>query len=116
VRFGKEAHLRSRRDFLAVQEGGRKLHSGDYLVLARGNELGHARLGITVSSRVGNAVVRNRVKRWVREAFRAAAVELPSMDIVVIARSSAPRSGLAAAVRAVAAACVRPPAGAPRRG
>jgi ribonuclease P protein component len=104
VRFGKEAHLRSRREFLAVQERGRKLHAGAYLVLALPNGLGRARLGITVSSRVGNAVVRNRVKRWVREAFRAVATELPSMDVVVIARSSAPRAGLPAAVRAIAAA------------
>jgi ribonuclease P protein component len=105
VRFGKEAHLRSRREFLAVQERGRKLHSGAYLVLALANERGHARLGITVSSKIGNAVVRNRVKRWVREAFRATAAELPSMDVVVIARSSAPRSGLAGAARALASAC-----------
>jgi ribonuclease P protein component len=104
VRFGKGARLRLRREFLAVQGRGRKLHAGAYLVLALPNGLGRPRLGVTVSTRVGDAVVRNRVKRWVREAFRAAALELPSMDVVVIARSGAPAAGLAGAVRALAAA------------
>ncbi len=73
------------------------------MVIALDSEIGHARLGVTVSTRVGNAVVRNRVKRWVREAWRARSAELPSMDVVVIARSSAPQAGLAGARRAVAA-------------
>ncbi len=102
MRLGKGARLRQRREFLAVQERGRKLHTGDYVVVAIRNECGEPRLGITVSSRVGNAVIRNRVKRWVREAFRAQASEMPSMDVVVIARSSAPRAGLAGAARALA--------------
>jgi ribonuclease P protein component len=102
VRLAKGARLRVRREFLAVQERGRKLHAGDYVVVATPNAAGGPRLGVTVSSRVGNAVIRNRVKRWVREAFRARASEMPSMDVVVIARSSAPRAGLAGAVRALA--------------
>lgn len=48
------------------------------------------RLGITVSRRVGNAVVRNRVKRHVREWFRRARPGLqPDLDVVVIARREA---------------------------
>jgi ribonuclease P protein component len=104
VRLGKRARLRLRREFLVVQDRGRKVHAGAYVVLAIGNELGWPRLGVTVSTRVGNAVIRNRVKRWVREAFRSLAQELPPMDIVVIARSSAPREGLSGALRALAAA------------
>jgi ribonuclease P protein component len=47
-------------------------------------------LGITVSSKVGNAVVRNRIKRQVREIFRRRrAVLRPGTDILVIARKSA---------------------------
>lgn len=86
-----------------MQERGRKLHAGAYVVIALDNELGRPRLGVTVSTRVGNAAVRNRVKRWVREAWRARSAELPSMDVVIIARSSAPGDGLAGARRAVAA-------------
>lgn len=48
------------------------------------------RLGLTVSRRVGNAVVRNRLKRRVREWFRRARAELePGLDLVVIARRGA---------------------------
>ena len=107
MRLPKSARLTLRGEFLAVQERGRKQHAGAYVVLALPNTLGFARLGVTVSSRVGNAVVRNRVKRWVREAFRAAAAALPAVDLVVIARSAAPEAGLEAATRAVRAA-VRP--------
>jgi ribonuclease P protein component len=104
VRLGKAARLTLRSEFLAVQERGRKLHAGAYVVLALPNELGHPRLGVTVSSRVGRAVVRNRLKRWVREAFRATAAGLPGVDLVVIGRSSAREAGLGGAVRALSAA------------
>jgi ribonuclease P protein component len=109
VRLGKAARLTLRREFLAVQERGRKVHAGAYVVLALPNALGRPRLGVTVSSRVGNAVVRNRVKRWVREAFRAAGADLPSADLVVIARAAAPAAGLDGARGALAAACAERP-------
>jgi ribonuclease P protein component len=51
------------------------------------NELGYARVGITVSGRVGKAVVRNRLRRRLREALRARLDRLPrDIDIVVTAR------------------------------
>jgi len=104
VRLGKAARLTMRSEFLAVQERGRKVHAGAYIVLALPNDLGRPRLGVTVSSRIGVAVVRNRLKRWVREAFRAAAAGLPAVDLVVIGRSSAREAGLGGALRALAAA------------
>ena len=96
-----------------MKERGTRLHAGDYLILALPNECGRARIGLTVSSKVGGAVVRNRVKRWLREAFRNIARELPAVDLVVIARSSAPRAGAAAATSALASAR-RALAGGPR--
>ena len=104
MKLPKAARLRRRREYLAVQERGTRLYAGEVLVLTRGAGAGRARIGITVSSKVANAVGRNRVKRWVREAFRLLQPELPPVDLVVIARSGAPAMGLAGAVRALSAA------------
>jgi ribonuclease P protein component len=50
-----------------------------------------ARLGVTVSSRIGDSVRRNHVKRRVRECFRLRRRELaPGHDVVVIAKTGAP--------------------------
>jgi len=54
-----------------------------------------ARVGITVSSKVGGAVVRNRVKRKLREAIRHEIAGFPAVDLVLVARPSAVRSQVA---------------------
>ena len=70
---------------------GRRHASGAFVVLVRpvqGDDRG--RLGITASRKVGNAVVRNRVKRRIREWFRRTGrSELAGWDVIVIARASA---------------------------
>lgn len=104
MRLGKASRLRLRREFLAVQERGRRLANGEYAVLALPHVGPLPRLGVTVSSKVANAVNRNRVKRWVRQAFREVAAELPPFDVVVVARRGAPAGGLGAARRALAQA------------
>jgi ribonuclease P protein component len=104
VKLPKAARLRRRREYLAVQERGARLYAGEVLVLVKGTGAERARIGITVSSKVANAVERNRVKRWVREAFRQLQDELPPVDLVVIARQGALAMGLAGARRALAAA------------
>jgi ribonuclease P protein component len=85
--FKRHQRLRLRRDFQQVF-GQRCAVSNRYVVLyvAR-NELAWARLGIQVSRRVGGAVMRNRVRRLLREAFRLKRHELPDgIDIVCVAR------------------------------
>jgi ribonuclease P protein component len=104
VRLGQASRLRRRRQFLAVQQRGRRLHAGPLVVLALQSGASRARLGVTVSSKIGNAVTRNRIKRWVREAFRAVAAGLPAVDLVVVARPGADRAGLAGARAALEAA------------
>ena len=64
---------------------------GDALLLMYGaaNELGHPRLGLAVSRRVGGAVARNRWKRVLREAFRLTQQQLPSLDLICLPRGPA---------------------------
>ncbi|MGC3999749.1 MAG: ribonuclease P protein component [Anaeromyxobacter sp.] len=104
MKLEKAARLRRRRQFLEVQQRGRRLYSGEVLVLALDSGAPGPRIGITVSSRVGNAVERNRVKRWVREAWREIRADLPAIDIVLIARPPAVSMGLPGARRALACA------------
>lgn len=92
-RFPKAHRLRKRRDYVAVQRGGRAVH-GSYVIVASArasDPTAPGRVGFTVSKKVGNAVVRNRVKRWLREYARAhrAALVPDGHDVVVIAKPSA---------------------------
>jgi ribonuclease P protein component len=71
-----------------------------------------ARIGITVSRRVGGAVVRNRVKRLLKEAFRRHKRELPAdLELVVIARPCAAKVQLAQAERELLDVARRLPSG-----
>jgi ribonuclease P protein component len=58
--------------------------------LDRRDDDGPARLGITVTRKVGTAVRRNRIKRLVREWFRLRRAMLGALDVVVIAKREAP--------------------------
>jgi ribonuclease P protein component len=69
-RFGPEVRLRARREYVAVQQTGRRVATRLLTVLALPNTLGRDRLGIVASRKLGNAVVRNRAKRRLRELFR----------------------------------------------
>lgn len=84
----RDERVRKRADFLRAQSRGRRLQ-GDYflwIVYARGDGK-PARIGVTVSRKVGNSVVRHRVKRWVREVFRRNKSAFPpSCDVIAIAR------------------------------
>ena len=66
-------------------------HANGYLVLyARKNRTATNRVGITVSKKLGHAVVRNRTRRRLREVYRLNEdLFLPGWDIVVVARTKA---------------------------
>ncbi len=86
-RLRKPERLRERSDFLRVQGSGQKVVTPHFLWFASPSLVGALRFGVTVSKRVGTAVVRNRVKRLLREAFRLHKPLFPgALDIVAIAR------------------------------
>ena len=79
--------LKSNRDFKTIYGNG-KSFANKYLVLE--NHLNKNRLGISVSKKVGNSVVRHHVTRLVRESYRLHEEMFNSgLDIVVIARTNA---------------------------
>ncbi|WP_167957618.1 ribonuclease P protein component [Anaerosporobacter faecicola] len=82
--------LKSNRDFQNVYKNG-KSFANKYLVMyVLKNEKNTLRLGISVSKKVGNSVVRHRVTRLIRESFRLNDYKFNSgLDIVVIARAGA---------------------------
>jgi ribonuclease P protein component len=89
-RFRPCHRLRSAADFERVYRSGKRAGDGLFAVYALSNELGFARLGMSVSTRtVGNAVRRNRVRRIIREVFRERQRELPGVDFVVTSRPGA---------------------------
>ena len=83
--FPKSLRLRSTGQFQGVFVARHSVADHTLIVFAAPNELSHCRLGLSVSKKIGNAVVRNRWKRLIREAFRKSKSELPSgFDFVVL--------------------------------
>jgi ribonuclease P protein component len=84
----REQRLRSPADFQRVRQTARRGWPHPLLVLyVAPNELDGPRVGITVSGRVGKAVVRNKVRRRLREALRARFAQLPAgKDFLITAR------------------------------
>ena len=78
--------LKKRKEFLRVQGGGQRFRRRHFVMLVLANGSEDARVGFTVSRRVGNAVVRNRVRRRLREALRHNSEYLcAGFDYVIIA-------------------------------
>ena len=82
-RFPRALRLRTQAEFDRVYQ--RRAFAADGVLIVNGcwNDVGHPRLGLSVSRKVGNAVMRNRWKRRIREAFRLAQHQLPALDLVV---------------------------------
>jgi len=92
--------VRLRVDYLAIQNRGRRVGGTNLLVFALA---GSGRMGITVSRKVGGSVVRNRVKRWIRECYRRRRTDFPGqIDFVVVARPAAAEAGHAGICRELA--------------
>lgn len=88
--FPKHFRLLRRTEFRRVYEAGQRRSASLCTVFLLSNGLDRSRLGITVPAKVGNAVIRNRIKRRFREIFRLNRPAIaPGWDIVVNPRTQA---------------------------
>ena len=88
--------IKKRSDFVSATTHGKRLATGTFILQMRKRPEDHPatpapRFGYTVTKKMGNAVIRNRIKRRLREAVRKAAVNhaLPHHDYVLVSRHKA---------------------------
>ena len=74
-------------EFRRIYRKGKSAVSPQLVIYCQRNRRGHSRLGVFVSTKLGCAVVRNRVRRRIREIYRLnKAKMLPGYDLIVVAR------------------------------
>ncbi|PHK50145.1 ribonuclease P protein component [Staphylococcus edaphicus] len=86
----KAYRIKKNSDFQFIYKKGKSVANRQFVIYTQPNkELDHFRLGISVSKKLGNAVVRNRIKRAIRENFKVHKDDILPMDLIVIARQPA---------------------------
>jgi ribonuclease P protein component len=87
--FPREARLVRRGDFDAVYRAGKRRSSSNFTVFFRANQLPVSRFGFSIKKALGGAVVRNRMRRRMREIVRCHRMEIPAgWDIVIHPKSA----------------------------
>jgi len=82
--------LKKNDDFRKCYNTGKSYVNRDLVLYVCGNDMGKNRIGISVSKKVGNSVVRHRITRLIRESYRLHEQMFNSgLDMVVVARSRA---------------------------
>jgi ribonuclease P protein component len=88
--FSKNERLLNPRDYVKLNRVGQREETAHFKIIFAENGLGISRLGITVGRKTGNSVVRNKVKRLIRECFRLHKAHFPQgYDILVAAKQGA---------------------------
>jgi ribonuclease P protein component len=94
--FPREARLVRRGEFDAVYRAGRRRSSSHFTVFLRANEMPESRFGVSIKKALGGAVVRNRIRRRLREIVRCHRSEIPAgWDIVIHPKSAVDKAPFA---------------------
>ena len=93
-RLTSAERLRRRTDYLRCYRTGRRRQGSLAIIYFAPNQLGHPRIGITASHKVGKAVARHRLKRRIKEIYRRwqDRSQLPALDLVVHLKPEAGKS------------------------
>jgi ribonuclease P protein component len=85
--LGQQQRLKKKAEFDAVYNLKKSVSDAQLILFGKKNELPLSRIGLSVSKKHGNAVVRNRIKRMLREAFRTQQLQIPpGFDFVLVPR------------------------------
>ncbi len=95
--FPREARLVRKADFDAVYRAGKRRSSSHFIVFFRTNEQPQSRFGFSIKKTLGGAVVRNRIRRRLREMVRCHRLEIPAgWDVVIHPKSTVASAKFAA--------------------
>ena len=83
----KENRLLKNKDFKDVLDARNSVACGEFVVYKKINNLNHARIGVSVSSKIGNSVVRHKIKRQISEMIKEIFDVNKNIDIVIIVRN-----------------------------
>ena len=83
----KEYRLLKNEEFKKVLDAKKSVASKEFVVYKRNNLLNHARIGISVSSKIGNSVVRHKIKRQISEMLKTFFDMKVNVDVVIIVRN-----------------------------
>lgn len=88
--FEKKIRLLKSEEYLNLRKKSKRLENTEFYLIFKKNQYQYSRIGLTVSKRIGNAVVRNRIKRIIRDYFRKNRHLIKiNIDINMIAKKSA---------------------------
>lgn len=84
----KSYRIKKNEDFQRIFKQGKSVANRQFIIYKLENEqISHFRIGLSVSKKLGNAVTRNRIKRYIRQAFHELEEEIdPKYDYTIIAR------------------------------
>lgn len=88
--MNKKQRIKKNAEFQTIFKKGKSFANRQFVVYCLYKEEDYYRVGLSVSKKVGNAVVRNRIKRYIRQTFLEIHDQVsPSMDYIIIARNPA---------------------------